>query len=160
MEKTFKFDKIPTSVAEIKQVVNDPFEMAALTSLVLCNYEANPTATIEMLNVLRGPRPLSPFEIQFLRDRLSGKGYKPFSYFMGATPANNYTPTVPYTITVSDNPYSYQEDTYANLFVKSSGADSPRSIKMRLKPSTGQWFLWEYFTLSDIRIPVSQDPWA
>ena len=29
------------------------------------------------------------------------------------------------------------------------------------KPSTGEWFLWEYSSiLSGIRIPAAQDPWA
>ena len=40
------------------------------------------------------------------------------------------------------------------------GADSARQIRLRTKPSTGQWFLWEQFLLSDIRVPVSADPWA
>lgn len=160
MERTFTFDKIPTSVAEVKANIQDPFEAVAVASIVLCNYKNDVATTINMINVLKGPQPLSPFEIQFLRDRLGGKEYKPFSYFAGSSPENGYTPTMPYTITVSDNPYSYQDDAYANLYVKSSGADSPRSIKVRKKPSTGQWFLWEYFTLADIRIPVEQDPWA
>ena len=42
----------------------------------------------------------------------------------------------------------------------SGGADSARQIKLRTKPSTGQWFLWEQFLLADIRKPVSADPWA
>ena len=52
------------------------------------------------------------------------------------------------------------DDNWATMFVKSAGADSPRQIKLRKKPSTGQWFLNEIQCLSDIRIPVSADPWA
>ena len=38
---------------------------------------------------------------------------------------------------------------------------APRPVKLRQKPSTGEWFLWEYSSpLSGIRIPASQDPWA
>ena len=33
-------------------------------------------------------------------------------------------------------------------------------IKLRHKPSTDQWFLWEQFLFSDIRPPVGADPWA
>jgi len=37
----------------------------------------------------------------------------------------------------------------------------PRPIKLRQKPSTGEWFLWEYSSpLSGIRIPAAEDPWA
>ena len=47
------------------------------------------------------------------------------------------------------------------LFIATPGADSPRPIKLRQKPSTGEWFLWEYSSpLSGIRIPAAQDPWA
>lgn len=159
MEKTFKFDNIPTSVNEIK-VSTDPFETVARVVAVLCNYKNDISSTVEMLTVLKGPAGFSEYEKQFLRDRLSGKEYKPFSFFEGATPENEYTPTMPLRITVSDNPYSYQDENYVNLFVKSSGADSPRSIKLRKKPSTGEWFMVENFILSDIRIPVSQDPWT
>ena len=41
--------------------------------------------------------------------------------------------------------------------VKSGGADSPRQVVLRSKPSTGQWFLWDQFLLSGIRKPKSQD---
>jgi hypothetical protein len=113
-----------------------------------------------MLNALKGPAKLSPFEIQFLNDRLKGKEYKPYSFFNGATKENGYTPTMPLTITVKQNPYSFPEENYATLFVHSSGADSDREIKLRLKPSTKEWFLTELLCLSDIRIPNELDPWA
>ncbi|MCK9350576.1 MAG: hypothetical protein M0P44_05070 [Clostridiales bacterium] len=166
MNKTesFTFHQLPTSVAELQAMpeaaLKTPFQTAALTVAVLCHYEIDPQVTIEMLNVLKGPQALSPYDIQFLRDRLSGKGYKACSFFRGATPENNYTPTEPLTITVSSGPYSFQEKGYANLLIQSSGADSPRQIKMREKPSSGEWFLWENYLLADIRTPVASDPWA
>ena len=43
------------------------------------------------------------------------------------------------------------------MWVKSGGADSPRQIKLRQKPSTGQWFLNDIQCLSDIRIPTEED---
>ena len=53
------------------------------------------------------------------------------------------------------------EPGYLRLFLRTAGADSPRPIKLRQKPSTGEWFLWEYSSpLSGIRIPAAQDPWA
>ena len=69
-------------------------------------------------------------------------------------------PSMPYTLTVSETPYSYQNKDYAQLWVKSGGADNPRPITMRLKPSTGEWYLWEYEgLLAGIRIPAKDDPW-
>ena len=45
--------------------------------------------------------------------------------------------------------------------MRSSGADSPRFVTMRLKPGAGQWFLWEHHgLLPDIRIPAAADDWA
>ena len=164
MEKTFRFDSLPENRAGLaalpEAALTDPFAAAALTVAALCRYEADPAAAADMLNFLKGPQPLSTYETQFLRDRLAGKGYKPFSFFAGATVANSYTPTVPFTITVEDNPYSYTSDTYATLYVRSAGADSLRPIRLRNKPSTGQWFLLEVQCLSDIRLPAAEDPWA
>jgi hypothetical protein len=96
---------------------------------------------------------------QFIADRFRDKDYVPRSYFEGATPANNYLPAEPYTVMVSDNPYSYQNETYATLYVRSGGADSLRSVQMRLAKD-GRWYLWEQFILADIRQPESMNPWA
>ena len=113
-----------------------------------------------MLDWLKGPESLSNLEKQFLRDRLKGKAYKSFSFFEGASVENGYTPSRPYRITVSSNPYSFDTENWAVLYVKSAGADSPRSVKLRRKPSTGQWFLNEIQCLADIRLPAQIDPWA
>ena len=87
------------------------------------------------MNLLRGPKPLTPYDCQFLRDRLRGKSYLPLAYFEGATPENGYQPQVPYALNVL--------------------AD------LRQKASTGEWFLWEYSSiLSGIRIPAAEDPWS
>ena len=123
-------------------------------------YEQNPDEAIEMLNFLKGPAEVSTYEKQFIRERLNGKGYKARSFFAGATPENGYKPTIPYVISVSENPYSFDEENWATLYVTSGGADNPRPIKLRKKPSTGQWFLNDIQCLSDIRIPVEEDPWA
>ena len=162
MERTFTFDELPRNVEELSALpefaMTDPFMTAALTVAVLCRYEADPEACADMLNALKGPRPLSNYELQFLRDRLAGKGYKPYSFFRGAGPANNYTPDKPYTITVRDDPYSYQNEGYVRLQLQSFGADNPRPVTLRQKGE--QWLLWEQMLLSDIRTPAKDDPWA
>jgi len=162
--ETFTFESLPKNVQELKALpqatLDTPFKTAALTMAVLCHYEQNPDETFEMLDFLKGPETVSNYEKQFLKDRLAGKTYKVKSFFAGATPQNNYEPSTPYTISVSDNSYSYPEENWATLYLQSGGADSPRPIKFRKKPSTGQWFLNEIQCLSDIRVPVSSDPWA
>ena len=140
--------------------MDSPYKVAALTLAALCRFADDETAVHEMLDYLKGPDSLSNSEKQFLRDRLTGKTYKSLSFFAGATPENGYAPTVPYRITVSSNPYSFEAENWATLYVQSGGADSPRPIKLRQKPSTGQWFLNDIQCLSDIRIPTAEDPWA
>ena len=54
----------------------------------------------------------------------------------------------------------FDNENWATLWVKSSGADNERQIKLRRKPSTGEWFLNEIQCLSDVRPPASEDPWA
>lgn len=162
--ETFTFTALPESVDQLKALpeasLDSPFKTAALTVCALCAYAADKQIGIEMLNFLKGPKPLSPFEISFLDDRFrDGNTYVPFSYFKGATPDNNYTPSEPFTITVSSNPYSNANEGYMKLFVRSGGADNPREIVMRMK-GDGKWFLWEQFLLVGILIPKSADPWA
>ncbi|MCQ2431891.1 MAG: hypothetical protein MJ175_04725 [Clostridia bacterium] len=160
--ETFTFAALPESVDEMKAlpeaVLDTPFKAAALTVCALCAYAAAPEIGIDMLNFLKGPQPLSPYEKQFLKDRFSDKKYVPFSYFKGSSPENDYTPATPYTVTISTNPYSYDQEGYAVLYIQSTGADSPRQVKLRSKGN--QWFLWEQFLLPDIRKPKSEDPWA
>jgi hypothetical protein len=162
--QTFTFSTIPNSVAELQafpeSCLDSPFKTTALVLLVLCNFERNENTTYEMLDFLKGPESVSGYEKQFIKERLAGKYYKPFSYFAGTSPKNGYIPTEPFTITVYENPYSVDNENWAIMWVKSSGADTERQVKLRRKPSTNQWFLNEILCLSDIRIPESEDPWA
>ena len=163
-KQEFTFASLPESLDEFKMLpeakLDDPYKTAALTVVALCVYAADKNIGIEMLNFLKGPRPLSNMEIQFIDDRLrDGKTYVPFSYFKGATPENGYTPDEPYSITVESNPYSDANQGYKKLIIKSSGADTPREVQLRMK-GDGQWLLWEQFLLPDIRKPKSADPWA
>lgn len=160
--ETFTFASLPKNAAQLQAMpeaaLTTPFMTAALTAAVLCRYEESPQDTIDMLNFLKGPQPMSVYDQQFLRDRLKGRGYIPRSYFAGSSPQNNYEPSQPFSVTVSDNPYSYTEQGYVKLFIRSSGADSERPIQMRQKGA--QWFLWVNLLMADIRKPAQDDPWA
>lgn len=165
--ETVTISALPNNVEEMLAMPEfdrkDPYKVAAITVAVLNRFPDSQDDCYAMLNDLKGPEPLSNYEKQFLRDRLQGKEYKPFSYFKGATPANSYTPSKPYKITVDTNKYSFTTDgsghEWCTVWVTSGGADNPRSIKLRKKKSTGQWFLNDIQCLSDIRTPAAEDPW-
>ena len=161
--KTYTFNSLPQNLSELKARpeanMKDPYGVAVLTLAALCRYETSPQDCWEMLDWLKGPEDLSNYEKSFIQERLKGKEYKPRSYFQGATPDNNYTPSRPYKITPVSNPYTFQNDGWAAIYVRSFGADNPRTIKLRQKKSTGEWFLNEVQCLSDIRLPASEDKW-
>lgn len=160
----FTFSALPENLLELQALpeasLDSPYKTAALTVCALCAYAADKQIGTEMLNWLRGPRPLTGVDISFLNDRFRGeKNHLPFSYFVGAVPENNYTPTTPFTVKVESNANSALEEGYMKLFIPCGGADSPRPIKLRRK-GDGKWFLWEQYLLTDIRPPKAFDPWA
>ena len=163
---TVTFDQLPVNLEQLKALpqaaLTRPEDAAALSVIALTMYPVDKEASLAMLEYLQGPRGLTGYDKQFLADRFMDKDYVPRSYFAGATPENNYEPTQPYTLTFFENPYSRDQfdSGYLTLHIRSGGADSPRQVKLRTKPSTGQWFLWEQFLLSDVRKPVAADPWA
>lgn len=162
-KETFTFGALPESLDEMKALpeaaLSSPFATAALTVCALCAYAADKSVGTEMLNFLRGPRPLSNQEISFLNDRFRDGHHVPFSYFEGAVPANDYTPDMPFTITVTSGPYSDANEGYKKLYIKSGGADNPREIVLR-RLGDGRWMLWDQFLLVSIRKAKSDDPWA
>ena len=160
-KETVVFETLPQNIGELRGMpqasMKNPFEVAALVVAVLCRYEESQQDALDMLNFLRGARPISPYDIQFLRDRLAGKSYIPRSYFAGATSENGYKPDVPYSVTVSDDPYSYADNGFVKLDIRSGGADSPRQVQLRQKGE--QWYLWENFLMADVKAPGKRDDW-
>jgi hypothetical protein len=160
------FSAMPETLAGFQALpqaaMQTPFDTAALFVAALCAYPAGKDECVAMINFLKGPVPLSNRDISFLSDRMLQNKKAPFlgaSYLNGATPQNEYTPVEPYTVTVSEDTYSYQQDGYASLKIRSGGADNPRPITMR-QAKDGKWYLWEYSTLlTDIRAPESANPW-
>ena len=157
--------KIPENLQEFEILAvkgRQPEHISALLLCALSLFGKNMTDGVNAMNLLRGPKPMTPYDAQFLRDRLRGKAYLPLAYFEGATPENGYQPRVPYRLNVLADPRPQDiEPGYLRVFLKTAGADSPRPMKLRQKASTGEWFLWEYSSiLSGIRIPAAEDPWA
>ncbi len=155
---------VPTTSKEFSAMpqndLSKPENTCVMFLLALALYLKDSDAGVAALNTLRGPRPLSNYDIQFLRDRLCGKSYLPLAYFGGATPENNYVPSTPLTLEViADSRPQDIEEGYLRLFLKTAGADSPRPIKLRQKGDF--WYLWEYSSiLSGIRIPSEANAWT
>ena len=151
--KEITLERLPATVEELaampQAALTVPEEVAALTVAALARFPENQEDAVRMLDFLRGPRPLNGIDKQFLKDRFRGKEYLMRS-------------SMPYRVVVSENPYSRSQlaEGYLTLYVNCSGADSPRPLKLRKKPSTGQWFLWEQQLLAGIRIPAAADPWS
>ncbi len=156
--KTYTFYNLPETLGELQTLpeanLKDPYGVAALTIAALCRYETNPDDCFRMLNWLKGEEGLSANERQFLRERLQGKAYKPRSFFAGATPQNNYTPSQPNKLTPVSNPQTFRESGMATVYLRSSGAEDTRQIKLRQKKETGEWFLYDIQCLSDMQAPV------
>jgi len=165
-KETFTFDRIPETVDEMKALpqanLQNPFGVVALVILAMNNFNKDLDKCKDMLAFLKGPGTLMNQEISRMNDQLKGKDYLMRSYFEGTSPENNYKPTEPYKITVFDHPNSYdnEKDGYVTLWVKSSGSDSDRQVRLRKKQSTGEWFLNEEYLTPGIKAPQEADPWA
>ena len=165
---TVTLSTLPMSVEELKAMpegnLKQPENTAALTIAALAVYPSNPDASIAMINYMRNGRDLIGSELQFVKERGVSHNHVILSYFKGATPDNDYTPSKPAVIELLETSTSRAQikDGYLKLFVQSGGADAPRPIVLRQKPSTGEWFLWEGVMglFSGVRTPKSADPWA
>lgn len=164
MEIKFAMTKLPENVEQFTSMpefgFSTPAQTAALFIVAMTAYPHDKEACHAMIDSIKGPQKLSQSEKSFIRDRMASKAdYIGKAYFKGATPQNNYTPAMPYTVIVEENAYTYQQAGYAKVYVKTAGADSPRPVMLRQKGS--EWFLWEFFgPLTDIRIPAGKDPWS
>lgn len=162
--KTVKFESLPHNIEAFTRLsaydLSKEYNTAALFIVALSQYDKNQTAAIEMIDLLKGPKPLDDYDMNFLKRRMEDKKeYLANSYFSGSSPSNNYTPEKPYSVKVSYNNYSYAQEGYVKVFIASSGADSPRPITLRKKGN--KWYLWEYSSiLLGIKKPKAQDPWA
>ena len=164
-KKTVKFDTLPQNAEEMKAMPiydqKDEYVVAACTVAALLRYAANQSDGKAMLDVLNGPENPANIDLQRMDEKLIGNDYMIRSYFKGASPENDYTPTQPFTVELLEYQNSRDIDNYLYLYVPSGGADNPRQIQLRKKPSTGEWFIWVFQgLLMDIRIPVSEDKWA
>ena len=120
---------LPDTAAEFEALSRrTPEEVCACFLCALNLYIKDKDAGVAAMDLLRGPRPMTPYDAQFLRDRLRGKEYLPLAYFEGAAPENSYTPAQPYVLNVLPDPRPQDmEPGYLRLFLQTAGADSPPS---------------------------------
>lgn len=106
---TVTFNSLPKDLDELKALpeasLSEPQFAAALFVAAVSRFPEDREAAYEMIDFLRGPRPLSAYDKSFIKDRFMDADYVPRSYFAGSSPENSYTPAVPYTITFETNPY-------------------------------------------------------
>lgn len=163
--KKVKLEKLPQNVEEMKAMSaydqKDEYAVAAMTIAALLRYASDKKDGREMLDVLDGPESPAVRDLQLMDEKLRDGDYVIRSYFKGAEPDNDYKPSEPYTVRILEYKNSRDQENYLYLYVESGGADNPRPIQLRRKPSTGEWFVWQFQSLlADIRVPVSEDKWA
>jgi len=161
---TVVMSPLPKSVDDLKQYdLTKPENTVALTIAALCMFPKDREACYEMMDYLKGPEDISEREKQFIRDRfMDGVDYIPRSYFKGATPENDYQGEEgKVEVLEMAHTRDLEKDGYLRFWVKSGGADAVREVRLRTKPSTGEWFVNLYEgLLPGIRIPKSRDKWA
>ena len=161
---SIEMSKLPESLEELKELedyLKEPAFAPAMLVALMCNYKNDVEETMKMLDFINGPEEVTPYKRNYYKDRfMDGKTYKPFSYFEGANVDNDYTPTKPLRLFVKDNPRGANEDDRKGFFMKSNGADNLRPVSVRMKKSTGYWYLNDEALFADIRVPKSMDEWS
>ena len=162
---TFSSMDVNLEILEKHFDLTDEYQAACAIIFTLAKYETDKEEALKMLDYVMGPETHSKFDEDFLKNQFEQYPYVIRSYFDGSTPDNNYLADYKegsVTLKVTENIYSRSEENYVNLFFTSGGADSARSVKLRKKESTGQWFLFSdtYKGLcSGIRQPAADDKW-
>jgi len=162
---TLTYDKIENNLNELKTVDRtNPYNVVGEFIRVIVDY--NDKDFYDKIQFLQGDfQPMTEIMKQNIKDRMTQNNKYNFigkSYFKGATPSNDYTPSTPYEIDVFENPYTDENEGYKKLFVRSGGADSERPITLRLAKD-GNYYIWSdsfMGLLSDIRQPESSNPWV
>ena len=67
--------KLPTNLSEFEALASSGREPERVCALFLCAlflFDRNKDDGTAAMNLLRGPRPMTPYDVQFLRDLLPG----------------------------------------------------------------------------------------
>ncbi len=162
MSRNIKIEKLPTSVEEFIEIrnnlANTPQGGAAVFIIALKLQSENPSLGEQCTVIATDRSKLAPgniykdfqvnnFDMRRIKEQLKRYPYIANSYFVGATPENGYSFKTPTEIICSSNPHSGNENEgYFKIFVKSSGADSPRPISLE-KNNRGIWKAKEWSSI-------------
>jgi hypothetical protein len=159
----FSFNELPQNFAEFlalkESMMSSPFQSAACLLLAYCAYRYNPGECFRMLSYLKAPSPLSDVDRSWIETALKeGKDYKPYSYFKGACPNNDYLPEKPFTFVLVAHQKMQDHPAYCTLSIRSNGDNEERIILLRQRKD-GSWASWEDFLLGEVVAPRKDNPW-
>ncbi len=152
---------IPVSIDDFNELTaempNTPEVAAAKMILALTLYCTDQSAGEIALAGVVHPKQLAPGSgegrlskrgLDLIKNQIGGKPYHMQSYFAGTSPEEGYQlPEPPYNLDFTTNPHSGRADEgRIKLFIKSSGADSPRPITVQTD-SSGTWKAAEWSSL-------------
>ena len=175
---TYTFSTIPTNVEELKQynISGDDgrYKVLALYIMSLRTWKPeNHTDCEEMIGYLCNKQ-LSVYEKQRLTDQMKkGNQYRYLgnAFLNGAAPANNYSPSKPYSITLTQdsvvdenqvyipaNPSIPSPDQY-RAFIFCKAFDSGKWIDVYKSSKDGNWYMYKWMDLiTSIKAPASSNP--
>ena len=175
---TYTFSTIPTNVEELKQynISGDDgrYKVLALYVMSLRTWKPeNQTDCEEMIGYLCNKQ-LSVYEKQRLAEQMKKSKqylYLGNAFLNGATPANDYTPSQPYSITLTQdsvvdedqiyipaNPSIPSPDQY-RAFIYCKASDSGKWIDVYKSSKDGNWYMYKWMDLiTSIKAPASSNP--
>ena len=175
---TYTFSTIPTNVEELKQynISGDDgrYKVLALYIMSLRTWKPeNQTDCEEMIGYLCNKQ-LSVYEKQRLAEQMKKSKqylYLGNAFLNGATPANDYTPSQPYSITLTQdsvvdedqiyipaNPSIPSPDQY-RAFIYFKASDSGKWIDVYKSSKDGNWYMYKWMDLiTSIKAPASSNP--
>lgn len=161
MTKTFTFSRLPDSVEDLEKIsvreYNDPYYVAALAIASVCQYKNSPEECVAMLTYLNGTEGLTEYEIELINNGLKDKEYKGYSYLEGATWENDYEPSIPYSVKIYGDKFTFVLEGRVKVFVYSAGCDSQRAINVRYDDEVKRWCVYEHGLLGDIKKPGPEE---
>lgn len=162
-----KYDKLTTNLKELKELDRkNPYNVAGAFIQIITDFNPKDTKDFyDKLQFLVGDnQPLTEVMKQNIKDRMLQNDKYPYigkSYYKGATPENDYTPQEPYEIEIKDDIYVDSEAGFKKLTLKSGGADTGRSIMLRIAKDNNYYIWSDSFMglLMDIKPLESTNPW-
>ena len=162
MIKQLVFARLPQDLAELQALpevsMTDPFAMAALTVTALCRFEGDRDVCVCSITCAGPGRCWG----STCRTCATVWERRAISRFLSLS-ARRHPTTIrqqPYTVMISGaEDAATRASDRCQMLIQSGGADSPRPVDLRRK-GDGTWWLWDQFLMSDIRVPVKDDPWA